>query len=166
MAHSLILGMTESGKTTLAKRLAAKYKAQGIGVLVLDPMNDPEWSCDYRGDNPEEFLKVFYASKSCAVFIDEAGDSVGRYNDVMNRTATKGRHWGHNVHFLTQRGAQLAATVRDQCGHLFLFTSSLNDSKVHADEWNQQELREARTMPKGTYFHCTRFGKLERGKLF
>ena len=166
MPHSLILGMTESGKTTLAKSLAKHYKANGVGVLVLDPMADPDWECDFKTADADEFLDTFWNSRSCAVFIDEAGDAVGRFDTVMQRTATKGRHWGHNCHYITQRGAQLATTVRDQCSHLFLFTSSLNDSKIHSNEWNQPEILEARNLAKGNYFHATRFGQLERGALF
>lgn len=166
MAHSLILGMTESGKTTLAKQLAAHYKANGVGVLVLDPMADPDWLADYKTDNPDEFLQTFWDSQRCAVFIDEAGDSVGRFDTVMQRTATKGRHWGHACHYITQRGAQLAMTVRDQCSHMFLFTTSLNDSKIHANEWNQDELLKAKSLRQGEYFHVTRYGELERGALF
>ena len=166
MAHSLILGMTESGKTTLAKNLAAHYRANGIGVLVLDPMGDPEWQADFQTSDPEEFLEVFWSSRKCAAFIDEAGESVGQYDKVMGRTATKGRHWGHSCHYLSQRGAQIARTVRDQCGHIFLFTTALDDSKIHANEWNKPEMRGANTLAQGEYFHATRFGTLERGKLF
>lgn len=166
MAHSLILGMTESGKSTLAKKLAAYYKSKGFGVLVLDPLNDPGWPCDFKTDDGSEFLKVFWDSRRCFVFIDESGDSVGRYNAEMTRTATKGRHWGHACHYITQRGTQLATTVRDQCSHLFLFCSSLNDSKTHADEWNQQQIREACNLKQGEYFHATRFGELHRGNVF
>lgn len=166
MAHSLILGMTESGKTTLAKRLADMYKARGISVIVLDPLGDPGWNADYKTSDVDEFLQTFWASRGCAVFIDEAGEAVGQFDKVMHRTATKGRHWGHSCHYLSQRGTQIARTVRDQCSHLFLFTTALDDSKTHANEWNKQELRNANTLPQGHYFHATRFGQLESGKLW
>jgi hypothetical protein len=158
--------MTESGKTTLAKRLARQYKQADVHVIVLDSLNDPEWDCDFQTTDPDEFLRVFWASRRCAVFIDEAGDAVGRYNTVMQRTATRGRHWGHAVHFISQRGVQIAPTVRDQCGHLFLLTSSIADGKVHANEWNRPELMRCNQLKKGNYFHCTRFGELEQGSLF
>ncbi len=166
MAHSLILGMTESGKTTLAKKLARDYKAKGIGVLVLDPMGDPEWCADFQTSDSEQFLEVLWSSRKCAVFIDEAGESVGQFDKVMQRTATKGRHWGHSCHYLSQRGAQIARTVRDQCSHLFLFTTALDDSKIHANEWNKPDLKSANVLPQGHFFHATRFGTLERGKLW
>jgi hypothetical protein len=158
--------MTESGKTTLAKRLAARYKSNDVPVVVLDSLNDPEWICDYQTTDPDEFLRVFWASKRCACFIDEAGDAVGRYDTAMQKTATRGRHWGHSVHYISQRGVQIAPTVRDQCGHIFLLTSSLADSKVHANEWNQPQLLKANSLRKGNYFHATRFGECTTGSLF
>lgn len=166
MAHSLILGMTESGKTTLAKKLAAHYKSNGVGILVLDPMGDPEWQADYQTDDAEEFLDVFWQSRQCAVFIDEAGEAVGQYDKVMHRTATKGRHWGHSVHYISQRGALIARTVRDQCSHLFMFTTALDDCKLHANEWNKPELKTGNSLNKGEYFHATRFGKIGKFNLF
>lgn len=166
MSHSLIFGMTESGKTTLAKQLAAQFKAQGVGVLVLDPINDPGWQCDFRTADNEQFLQYFWNSRRCAVFIDESGEAVGKYDSLMIKTATRGRHWGHSLFYISQRGAQIAKTVRDQCRHLFLFTVSVADSKILANEFNQPELLEANKLLQGHYFHASRFGQLERGKLW
>lgn len=184
MAHILILGTTESGKTTCGKRLASRWLDNGVDVIVLDPLNDPGWIPEgfaqsdgfYREteDGPgifqtsdvDEFLSAFWASRSCAVFIDEAGDAVGRYDAVMQKTATRGRHWGHSVHFLTQRGSQIAVTVRDQCTRMFLFRTGPRDAKTHAEEWALDELLEAPRLPKGCYFYVTRFGEIKRGSLF
>jgi len=165
MAHSLILGMTESGKTTLAKRVCSGLTARGYSTIVLDPMHD-QWECGFSTDNADEFLEVFWDSKSCHVFIDESGDSVGRFNNLMNQTATKGRHWGHSCYYITQRGAQISRTIRDQCSHLFLFATARPDAKVHALEWNKSELENVATFQAGEYFHATRFGALERGNIF
>jgi len=164
--HSLIIGMTESGKTCLAKQMAAAYRARGVGVLVLDPLADPGWETDYITSDPDQFIEIFWASRSCAVFIDEAGDAVGRYDAVMAKTATRGRHWGHNCHYITQRGAQLAVTVRDQCSNLFIFCTALNDAKTHANEWNQPELVNCPTLKKGEYYHVSRFGDLSKNAVF
>lgn len=166
MSHCLILGMTESGKSTLARALARKYKENDVCTLVLDPLNDPRWQADFQSTDAEEFLRVFWSSRRCAVFIDESGDMVGKYNTVMQRTATRGRHWGHAVHFITQRGVQLATTVRDQCSHIFLFTNSADDGKTHANEWNQPKLRYCSTLKQGNFFHCTRYGSIEYGSLW
>jgi hypothetical protein len=166
VAHSLILGMTLSGKTTLAKKLVADYRANGIVTGVLDPMNDPSWGADFQTANADEFLSRVWQARQCAFFIDEAGESVGQFDEAMKRTATKGRHWGHRFHYLSQRGAQIARTVRDQCSSLFLFTTALDDCKIHANEWNKPELRTAHTLPQGHYFYTDRFSPLQRGQLW
>lgn len=166
MAHGLILGMTMSGKTTLAKQLAAQYRAKGVKVGVLDPLCDPGWNADFRTSDVDEFLKMYWQSRQCAWFIDEAGESVGQFDTLMTKTATRGRHWGHRNHYLSQRGAQLAKTVRDQCSFLFLFTTSLDDSKIHANEWNKDELKTANALPQGHYFYTGRYTPLARGNLW
>lgn len=166
MPHSLILGITESGKTTLAKRLAALYKQKGIGVIVLDPIGDPGWNSDFVTADEKEFLSVFWSSRKCAVFIDESGEFIGQYDKAMKKTVTKGRHWGHNVHLLAQGATQVAKIARDQCTQLFLFTSPFNDTKILSQEFNKAELIEASSFPAGTYFYTSRFGAIEKRKVF
>lgn len=160
MPHSLIAGITESGKTTLAKKFATLSKQQARGVIVLDPMYD-QWDCDYQTTNVDEFLEAFWNSKCCDVFIDESGDMIGHYDKAMIQTATKGRHWGHNVYFITQRPAQISPTVRTQCTNLFLFAMAREDSETLAREWNKPGLREAALLPKGQCYMASRFGELK-----
>ena len=158
--------MTESGKTTLAKQLAQEASKRGLGTIVLDPLADPEWRAHFQTRNAGEFLDVVKRSKSCAVFVDESGENVGRYDTQMHWLATRGRHYGHICHFISQRGQQISKTVRDQCGRLYLFNCSLTDAKMLADEWNKEELREAHALAKGEFFAVSRFGPVKRIKLF
>ncbi len=162
----LLVGMTESGKTTLAKRLSADQKNRGIGVLVLDCLNSEGWAADFQTTDPDQFLDVFWKSQNCAVFIDEAGDSVGRFNMAMEQTATRGRHFGHNVHYISQRHAQLSKTVRDQCRYLALFRSSLDDCKIHSREWARPALLSGSELEQGEYLFCGRFSELTKGDVF
>lgn len=162
MPHALIVGISESGKTTLALQLAQQYKTSGIGVLVLDPLKNPAWQADFISADEKEFLDVFWRSRSCMIFIDEAGEAVGRYNLSMQKTVTRGRHWGHFVHVISQRGVQINMTVRDQCRHLFLFCSSRKDGEVYAAEFNKPELAECSALLQGEYFHASRFGGVEK----
>lgn len=166
MAHALILGMTESGKTTLAKKLASNYRANGVSVLVLDPLSDPSWDCDFRTSDVDEFLAAFWASRSCAVFVDEAGDSAGQHDKDMQKTATRGRHWGHRCHYISQRGTMINRTIRDQCSHIFLFGTALEDCKTHALEWNAPKLLQAANFRQGEYFHKSRFGDITQSNIF
>lgn len=168
MTHVLILGMTLSGKSTLAKKMAERYTEKN-GVLVYDPLGDPTWPLgegDVRTSDPDEFLEIFWASRGCAVFIDEAGDVAGQHDKDFQKTATRGRHWGHRCHYLSQRGTMINRTIRDQCSQLFLFATALEDCKVHAKEWNRAELLDASKLRQGEYFHVSRFGELKKYNVF
>lgn len=172
MPHCLIIGITDQGKTTLAKKFASEYRDAGVACIILDPMNDPGWRVNANESNcihttdPDVFLNVVWRSRKCAVFIDEAGEAVGRYDTVMHRTATKGRHWGHNMHYITQGGTQIAPIVRNQCTQLFIFATAKSAAKEHADEWNAPRLVEASTLQKGEYFHANRNGYCEKYRVF
>lgn len=165
MAHVLILGMTESGKTTLARNLAGMYRAKGGKVLVLDPLADPRWPCDFITSDADEFLEVFWSSRRCFAFMDEGGESVGRYDAAMQKTATRGRHWGHSCHYIAQRATQMAPIIRDQCRHLFLFASSRKDGEELAREWNRDELLECSALKQGEYIHAEKFGAISRHQI-
>lgn len=164
MAHVLLLGMTLSGKTHKAKALSRDYKKAGLGVLVLDPLQDPGWQADFITDDAEKFLTVFWQSRSCMAFMDEGGESVGRFDLAMQKTATRGRHWGHTCHYLAQRATQLAPLVRDQCTRLFLFCSSTKDGNVLSHEWNRPELEQCSQLKQGEYFYAVKMGEISTNR--
>lgn len=166
MPHVLIAGITESGKSTLARALAEQYAAADIGVIVLDPIADPRWVAQYRTDDNAAFLTSAKNSWQCALFIDEAGAAIGRYNDEMFWCATQARHMAHRSHFITQRPAQLAKTVRDQCTRLCLFAVSMSDAKILADEWNKPEIKNAPELSPGQFYDVPRFGRAVLRSIF
>lgn len=99
-------------------------------------------------------------------FIDEAGEAVGRYNDAMNKTATRGRHCGHVCHYCAQNATQIAPLVRDQCTGLFLFSSPVRSGKMLSEEWGFAELETCNLLRTGEYFHATKMGACHRRALF
>ena len=125
-----------------------------------------EWDCSYKTANQDDFLQTFWASQACDVFIDEAGDAIGQYDKAMFRTATAGRQWGHNCHFITQRPAQLSPTVRTQCSNLFLFAMAKQDTDILSREWNKPELNEAWGLPAGQCMMASRFGPVRYINVF
>lgn len=149
--HVLILGITQSGKTTLAFKLAQMYKAKGTPVLVLDPDLRKDWNADYITGDPEAFLKACKMNKSCAIFVDESGQMIGRYAPEMEWLATQSRKWGHKAHFITQRASQISPTLRNQCTNIFLFKQSPTDSKILACDFVCEDLKNAHTLLQGEY---------------
>lgn len=163
MAHVLIVGTTESGKSSLARALAASY---GAGRIVLDPMRHPEWECDRLFDTGPEFLACARQAQGCALFVDEAPHVIGRYDSEMHWLATQARHRGHWSHFVAQHYKALPPPVRDQCTLLFLFRVPPDTADALARDFTQPELLEATQLGQGEFIQASRFGGCERKRLF
>jgi hypothetical protein len=155
--HSLICGITESGKTTLGKHLASIHRKQGFHIHVLTSVWDA-WDADFLTDDKDEFLKAFWESRSLIVFVDEGGETVGRYDETMKATATRGRHYGHSCYYIVQASREINPTIREQCTQLFLFNCGRKTAETLAEDWNQPELANAPSLLKGEYYRCLRFG--------
>lgn len=153
--HVLIVGQGLSGKTFLAQRLAASYQARGVRVLVYDPIGDPAWPADYRTDHADSILWQAKHSRDCAIFLDEARTIFSKWEERFLWLATESRHWGHIVHFISQRAIHIPPTVRDQCDAAFIFKQSFKDAKTLLDDYDSDELLNARTLPP---FHFYKVG--------
>lgn len=165
MSHSIIIGQTESGKTTLAKLLAAQYKAAGVGVIVFDAAHN-DWQCDYQTANPVEFMETAIHSRSCALFVDEAGKAVAWHNKGLVDVAAMFRHFGHFGHFIAQRPAMIAPSVRYNCKRMILFNVSAHDAKELNKEFSRPEILEAPNLKQGEYMIISRFDEPIRGNVF
>jgi hypothetical protein len=164
MPHSVIFGQTESGKTTLAKQLAAKYKASGIKVIVYDPMFDPNWPSDFRTADINEFNIVWRKSRSCAIFMDESRKEIGENDNTIEPSAI-GRHWGHNFYFISQRFNGISPLTRTNCSKLYLFSCSQKDAKIYYDDWGKEEILQAPNLKQFEFLEITRFSTPIKYKL-
>ncbi len=165
MAHTLILGQTESGKTIFANRLAAAYRAKGIPVLVLDAAHN-NWNADFQTADPAEFMEVTIKSRGAAVFIDEAGRAVSWLNKDMADVASMYRHLGHSGHFIAQRPTMVAPTVRYNCKRMVLFAVSKSDATDLGKEWTCDDIALAPTFKTGEHLIVSRFADPIRGNMF
>jgi hypothetical protein len=166
MPHYLIVGMTESGKSTLAKLLAKQWKKSGLPIAVLDPLAYPDWPCDFHTSRPENFLRHLKTHKEKAwAIIDEGGVAIGRYNEAMNWCFTTSRHIGWNVLVITQGVTQLPPIVRGQCSGVFLFQCANTNWQILAEEFNRPELVSLSRLGKGEFLFIPRFGEILKGRV-
>lgn len=163
MAHVLIVGTVESGKSTLARALCSSYRA---GRIVCDPLAHPDWTADRMFTTGPPFLECCQAARNCALFIDEAPHMIGRFDHEMHWLATQSRHRGHWAHFISQRPQQLPPVIREQCPILFCFRVSAKAAELLAVEYAQPELEQAPELGQGEFLQVRRWGGVERKRLF
>lgn len=160
MTHTLIIGQTMSGKTTLAVKISEIItKTQDRPKLVLDPNLDPRWNADFITDDAEKFRQIVKENTGCELIIDEGGETIGRYSKEMMFLGTRARHWGHRSTFICQRATQIDRNIRDQCSNIFAFSISVNDAKIFAEDFVDKKFLECPTLGVGQCISKTRFKK-------
>ena len=163
--HSLIIGMTESGKTTLAKMLCTKLRKAKKRCFVLDPLLDPEWDAEFITKNSGEFINRVKRERNLYLFVDESSEAIGRYNTEMQWLATQSRHWGHSCFFITQGVTQIAPIIRSNTSRVYAFACGESSTKLLAEEYRKKELAELEHIGKGEFYIVERFAPMRRGKI-
>ena len=146
--HTLICGVTMSGKTTLAHKFAHELASQGQAIIVFDPVMTPTAAGTWPEnallfDDEFEFFNYLVKEEvnKAHVFIDESGD-VFNLNKPWNFwLLTRGRHFGFSVFLIAQRPKMLAPTVRNQCGRAYVFRLARDDLKEIAADFGFSDLQ-------------------------
>jgi DNA helicase HerA-like ATPase len=157
--HTLICGVTESGKTTLAHALAGKLADSGARIIVYDPVgtktsagNWPESAILFD----DETALFDYLSRddvhSAHVFVDEAGEifNLGKRENFW--LLTRGRHFGFHVILIAQRPKMLPPTVRTQCARGYLFRMSPDDAAEILGDFGHRPKILGAPLDKGDFY--------------
>lgn len=143
-----------------------------MGVLTVPGAGgqpDPRWAfADFVSTDRDRFLRVVRSPSTWGgfLFIDEANQTVGRYDPEMEATATAGSLNGLTCHYIAQRAATFNRTVREQCSRLVMFRQGPKDSADLAEQYGQPGLAEGWKLKKGQYLYCTTEpGSLRRGRV-
>lgn len=157
--HVGIFGPSLCGKTNVAKWLIETYwRVYRVRSMVCDPNVDQVWpACALLFRDPDRFWSYFDQSKGLAAFVDEAGGTVARANDLTGKF-TRGRQRNHVLHVMGHRATNLLPEQRDQLETLFLFTQSPSAVKIWADEWADPRFEQALTLPKYEFLWCEKYG--------
>jgi len=148
--HTLFVGVTQSGKTTLARHHARLLANAGYDLAVYDPVQ----TATAGGDWPREakvftdqtaFLEYLFAARGepdrpIFVFVDESADIFGHANGDNNLIPRRVRHQNVYLRLISQRPKMLPPNVRTQCAHCYMFRLSRDDGRMicadfgHGDE--------------------------------
>lgn len=158
--HSLFTGVTESGKTTLARGIARDLAKRKQNIIVLDPVGT-----ETKGGGWPESARVFtegedfwkYLARGdvghAHVFIDEAGDQFHMGARENFWLLTRGRHYGLYCYLIAQRPKLLAPSVRTQCSRCYMFRLAHEDaSEVARDFGHSWPFENEKELDKGDFF--------------
>jgi phosphate starvation-inducible protein PhoH len=135
-----IAGPKLSGKTTLAKHLAAEYwRREKVRALVLD-INADKWpeGCLTMSDE-EKFWDIVWNAKGCLVIVDEASTVIQRDKELIP-VFTRLRHRQHRLIVICHSAVDLLPQMRAQFDTLYLFRQSEKSAGIWAECFTQKEL--------------------------
>ena len=153
--HSLYCGVTQTGKTTLAREHSRELHSRGHNVIVYDPVFTPTagggWGCKFYTSDFDVLIEhLNYTREPWHVFIDEAGDHFTMSNRDNWALLTRGRHAGLHINLIVQRPKMLAPTVRTQCNRAYVFRMSPDDTTTVGEDFGHVQLGKT-LMDKGDY---------------
>lgn len=130
--HVLYAGVTQSGKTTLARLHARLLLDNDWRVIVYDPVGTETRGGGWGKDaevfaDRERFLSYVKTQRDAFVFIDEGADLFTQGQLENQWLFRKGRHAGLYMRVCTQRPKMIAPNVRTQCAHAYLFRLARED---------------------------------------
>ncbi len=166
MAHTLITGTSESGKSLLAKAICRRWATSGYRVMVLDPRLSKWDGAQLVTANSDFFLADVSGWEDCLLIVDESGEAIGHYAPIMRTLATSERHNGHSSIFIVQSPTQLDPIIRRQCRYCAAFSCGLADADTLDREYPQAGFRECVKLAKFEYLFASRFGgEAEKGRV-
>jgi hypothetical protein len=167
MAHTGFVGMSQSGKTTIAAAIAAGLAKRGRRVAVLDRMKDPRWKgAELVTNDPGHFLRFALSTGGVHLFVDEWGATIRKGDAAFDWLGTTSRHYGHSLWAIGHRWQQFSPAVRDQFDCLYAFRMGDGSAKLIAEDFSASELAGLLTAPnfrKGQFYRVGRFADLAAG---
>ncbi len=152
--HVGVFGPGDSGKTTLLKQLSASYwKLAGIRSICLDPNLEKWGDHAFVTDDEEKFNRVFWSNKGCAVFIEEATETIAR-DRKKNGLFTRGRHQEHKIFVSGHSGSNLLPVQRGQLFTLFLFRQPESAAQVWSELFTDKRILECAQLQQYEFLHC------------
>lgn len=145
--HALICGVTQSGKTTLARAFARAAEKAGHNVIVYDPVGTGTAGGDWPAsaivfEDPDEFIAYMNHPDvmNAHVFIDEA-DEIFSMSDRANFwLPKKGRHFHLQIYMISQRPKMIAPTARTQVGICYMFRLAVDDARELAADFGFSDI--------------------------
>ena len=165
--HGAIFGITQSGKSFLAKRMIQGLNSKGKRCVVYDPFLTRWDGAKEVTDDWQRLIALVSHVPSLRVFIDEIGQlPKDRWEDLRTLYSCA-RHAQHYITVIGQRGEQVPPIVRENADYIWLFRQGERGARFWADAKGDESLMWAARsdFPKYHFVHYRPFEKSFVGKV-
>lgn len=158
-----IFGPSESGKTTLAKKISLYYwLTEKRKTMVLDPVAQSQWgSHAHVYTDTDEFLDIIFKSKNALIIIDDGSVTIDR-DKAFGGVFTTLRHPGHKLIVIGHHASNLLPQMRDQFQRVFLFLQNDDSVKHWKNIFPGQPLDQATQLQQYEFLTVANYQPLKR----
>lgn len=158
MAHKLIVGGTETGKSTLARAMEADAVKRGIVPVIYDPTLNPAWISELVTCDEFDFFDMLREQhekkKSILAIVDEADTIMSMSHRHNWWLFMRGRHFGIEAIAITQRPTNIAPSVRGNTSELFAFRIPKSDAQELANDFAAEGIAKAAELVQGEFLRA------------
>lgn len=131
--HTLIVGITYTGKTNLCKGIAARTDKE---VIVFDPVASGGWPENaVKFESIDKFFEYLETAQNAFVFVDEGKTLWDANPREADKLLYRRRHQGLLVFVIAQRTKMIPPNARNMCSKVFAFKQRKDDSDILVDEY-------------------------------
>lgn len=158
MTRGAIIGMSLSGKSTLAKHISRQYwlKHQ-MRSFVFDPNGEHYGDHALVMQDDAKFWEMVWKTTGSLVVVDEAAETINR-DETLIPVFTRLRHLNHKLLVIGHRATNLLPIMREQIDTVYLFRQSSKNADIFAEIFAEPKLAEATGLPKYEYIYCALYG--------
>ena len=160
MPHTLIVGSSGTGKSSLAKRLAEtrvktrKYVG-AFSQVALDPLGSV-WPDGVLVVNDFDALTMeleimHEAGEVGCVYVDEANTQFAHGDKEKLWLMLRGRHFGFDITCITQYPTLLSPAARGQCERLHVFQIGAQSARMLAEDYACPQITQASGLKRGEW---------------
>ena len=162
----LILGASESGKSSIAKHLVKLYQTTtDKPVLVCDPMGY-EWEhADFVTTDINVLLEKAQVLENCFIFIDEAQTTIGNYPKEKIWFTAQSRHNRHSVAIAAHRSVHVSRDMVPHFNLFYLLSQTRKDALEMSEHLNDENVKEIMHYKALQFMRFQRFKEPKRGKI-
>lgn len=161
-----IFGPSESGKTTLAKKVSAfMFASEKRKTLALDPVQKGNWGPHAVVYTDEKtFWEAIFKAKNCLVIVDDASVTINRDNE-LNGVFTTLRHCGHKLLVIGHHPQNLLPQMREQLQRVFIFSQTPKSLELWQLNFPQADLSMAQSLQQFEFITVANHSPVQKYKL-
>lgn len=164
-----IFGPSESGKSTLAKKISQEIFARERRFsIVLSPndTNITDWQKPHIRffRDKEKFLQFADSTNGCVVIVDDASTTIARDDECSNLFTTM-RHRNHKLLVIGHAATNLLPQMREQLQRIFLFLQTEDSIKKWEVIFPGQDLMPATRLQQYEFLTVANYKPLLKSKL-